>query len=85
VTDNSATSSGQEDKRTMAARATLVKPPPVDESKAPIENALELTELSIIAPVSTSSHNPYLHVSYSYRIAVDICAPGEARRDFAFC
>ncbi|KAI1181240.1 thioesterase-like superfamily-domain-containing protein [Nemania sp. FL0916] len=32
------------------AHPTLVKPPPVDESKAPIENALELTELSIIGP-----------------------------------
>ncbi|KAI1420843.1 Thioesterase/thiol ester dehydrase-isomerase [Xylaria sp. FL1777] len=32
------------------SRPTLVKPPPVDESKAPIENALELTELSIIGP-----------------------------------
>ncbi|KAI1323265.1 Thioesterase/thiol ester dehydrase-isomerase [Xylariaceae sp. FL0255] len=31
-------------------RSTLVKPPPVDDSKAPIENALELTELSIIGP-----------------------------------
>ncbi|KAI1505920.1 acyl-CoA thioesterase II [Biscogniauxia marginata] len=31
-------------------RPTLVKPPPVDESKAPIENALELTDLSIIGP-----------------------------------
>ncbi|KAI8624886.1 Thioesterase/thiol ester dehydrase-isomerase [Xylariaceae sp. FL1651] len=33
-----------------ASRPTLVKAPPVDESKAPIENALELTELSIIGP-----------------------------------
>ncbi|KAI0863491.1 thioesterase-like superfamily-domain-containing protein [Xylaria cubensis] len=33
-----------------AGRPTLVKPPPVDESKAPIENALELTDLSIIGP-----------------------------------
>ncbi|KAI0203226.1 Thioesterase/thiol ester dehydrase-isomerase [Astrocystis sublimbata] len=33
-----------------AGRPTLVKPPPVDESRAPIENALELTELSIISP-----------------------------------
>ncbi|KAI1124864.1 Thioesterase/thiol ester dehydrase-isomerase [Nemania abortiva] len=33
-----------------ASHPTLVKPPPVDESKAPIENALELTELSIIGP-----------------------------------
>ncbi|KAI1486850.1 acyl-CoA thioesterase II [Biscogniauxia mediterranea] len=31
-------------------RPTLVKPPPVDETKAPIENALELTDLSIIGP-----------------------------------
>ncbi|GAP92521.2 putative acyl- thioesterase II [Rosellinia necatrix] len=31
-------------------RPTLVRTPPVDESKAPIENALELTELSIIGP-----------------------------------
>ncbi|KAI1263744.1 acyl-CoA thioesterase II [Xylariaceae sp. FL1019] len=31
-------------------RPTLVKEPPLDESKAPIENALELTELSIIGP-----------------------------------
>ncbi|KAI5860629.1 Thioesterase/thiol ester dehydrase-isomerase [Durotheca rogersii] len=31
-------------------RPTLVRPPPLDESKAPIENALELTELSIIGP-----------------------------------
>ncbi|KAI0118325.1 Thioesterase/thiol ester dehydrase-isomerase [Nemania sp. FL0031] len=33
-----------------ASHPTLVKPPPVDESKAHIENALELTELSIIGP-----------------------------------
>ncbi|KAI1400657.1 Thioesterase/thiol ester dehydrase-isomerase [Hypoxylon fuscum] len=31
-------------------RPTLVRPPPVDEAKAPIENALELTDLSIIGP-----------------------------------
>ncbi|KAI1211955.1 Thioesterase/thiol ester dehydrase-isomerase [Annulohypoxylon truncatum] len=31
-------------------RPTLVRPPPVDLSKAPIENALELTDLSIIGP-----------------------------------
>ncbi|KAI0837914.1 Thioesterase/thiol ester dehydrase-isomerase [Hypoxylon sp. FL0890] len=31
-------------------RPTLVRPPPVDTSKAPIENALELTDLSIIGP-----------------------------------
>ncbi|KAI0400923.1 Thioesterase/thiol ester dehydrase-isomerase [Xylaria palmicola] len=33
-----------------SGRPTLVKPPAVDESKAPIENALELTDLSIIGP-----------------------------------
>ncbi|KAI0019698.1 acyl-CoA thioesterase II [Xylariomycetidae sp. FL0641] len=31
-------------------RPTLIRPPPQDESKAPIENALELTELGIIEP-----------------------------------
>ena len=31
---------------------TLVPPKPVDASKAPMENVLELTSLSIIAPVS---------------------------------
>ncbi|RYP03019.1 hypothetical protein DL764_005440 [Monosporascus ibericus] len=31
-------------------RATLIKPPPQDTGKAPIENALELTDLSIIGP-----------------------------------
>lgn len=34
----------------MAGRATLIKPPEQDSSKALIENALELTDLSIIGP-----------------------------------
>ncbi|KAI0848136.1 Thioesterase/thiol ester dehydrase-isomerase [Daldinia vernicosa] len=34
----------------MGEFPTLVRPPPLDTSKAPIENALELTELSIIGP-----------------------------------
>ncbi|KAH6647012.1 acyl-CoA thioesterase [Truncatella angustata] len=34
----------------MAGRATLIKAPDVDPSKAQIENALELTDLSIIGP-----------------------------------
>ncbi|KAI1875955.1 uncharacterized protein JN550_001451 [Neoarthrinium moseri] len=34
----------------MAGRTTLVKPPDVDPTKAQIENALELTDLSIIGP-----------------------------------
>ena len=38
--------------KNMGERSTLVRTPPVDESKAPIENALELTELSINGPVS---------------------------------
>ncbi|KAI2639188.1 thioesterase-like superfamily-domain-containing protein [Xylaria nigripes] len=33
-----------------AKHPTLIKAPPLDESKAPIENALELTELGIIGP-----------------------------------
>lgn len=33
---------------------TLVKQPPPHAAQAPIENALELTELGVIAPVSTS-------------------------------
>jgi len=35
----------------MADHPTLVKPPPIDPSKSSIENVLELTELSAIAPV----------------------------------
>jgi hypothetical protein len=36
----------------MAGRATLIKAPELDPGKAQIENALELTDLSIIGPVS---------------------------------
>ena len=39
----------------MADRPTLVKPPPIDPSKSSIENVLELTELSAIAPVGLLS------------------------------
>lgn len=35
----------------MASRSTLIKAPEIDPSKAQIENALELTDLSIIGPV----------------------------------
>lgn len=35
----------------MAGRSTLIKAPELDPSKAQIENALELTDLSIIGPV----------------------------------
>ena len=34
------------------SRPTLVRQPPQDKSKALIENALELTDLSVIGPVS---------------------------------
>lgn len=36
----------------MVEHATLIKPPPVDPTKSAIENVLELTALSAIAPVS---------------------------------
>ena len=39
------------DSLNMADHPTLVKPPPIDPSKSAIENVLELTELSAIAPV----------------------------------
>jgi hypothetical protein len=32
-------------------RATIMKPPPDDPSKAPIENILEITELGVLGPV----------------------------------
>lgn len=32
-------------------RTTLLRPPPNDKSKAPIENALEVTELGVLGPV----------------------------------
>lgn len=37
---------------TMAKRVTLFEPPPLDASKAPIENVLELTPVLDIGPVS---------------------------------
>lgn len=36
-----------------AKRVTLFEPPPLDASKAPIENVLELTPVLDIGPVST--------------------------------
>lgn len=35
----------------MADRPTLIKPPPEDPNKAPIENVLEVTELAVLGPV----------------------------------
>lgn len=44
----------------MADRPTLLRPPPEDPGKAPIENALDVTELAVLGPVSgpapTSPH-----------------------------
>lgn len=42
----------------MSGRPTLLRPPPEDASKAPIENALEITELGVLGPVCFLS--PYL-------------------------
>lgn len=39
----------------MAKRVTLFEPPPLDPSKAPIENVLELTPVLDIGPVSLLS------------------------------
>ena len=36
----------------MADRPTLLRPPPNDPDKAPIENVLEVTELAVLGPVS---------------------------------
>ena len=47
-------------------RRTLVRQPPQDTTKAPIENALELTDLSIIGPVScdtTPGTSPPLYLT----------------------
>lgn len=32
-------------------RTTLLRPPPPDPNKAPIENVLEVTELAVLGPV----------------------------------
>lgn len=36
----------------MSDRATLLKVPPEDPNKSPIENVVEVTELSVLGPVS---------------------------------
>lgn len=40
------------DKVPMEERTTLLRPPPDDPNKAPIENVLEVTELGVLGPVS---------------------------------
>ena len=36
----------------MSSKLTLFEPPPADDSKAPIENVLELTPILDLGPVS---------------------------------
>lgn len=38
-------------KNEASGRSTLLRQPPDDPSKAPLENALELTELGVLGPV----------------------------------
>lgn len=45
----------------MVDHSTLVKPPPIDPSKSAIENVLELTELSAIAPDIFTNTRPLWH------------------------
>ncbi|KAI9675683.1 MAG: hypothetical protein M1817_001050 [Caeruleum heppii] len=45
----------------MSQRSTLVKPPPVDLSKSPIENVLELRPLSDIGPDIFTNARPLWH------------------------
>lgn len=40
----------------MADRPTLLRQPPPDPTKAPIENVLEVTELAVLGPVSHGLH-----------------------------
>lgn len=49
----------------MAERPTLVKPPPEDPTKAPIENVLDVTELSVLGPVSFFFSNLILTSPFS--------------------
>ncbi|KAJ4298766.1 acyl-CoA thioesterase [Collariella sp. IMI 366227] len=44
----------------MENRATLLRPPPDDPKKAPIENALEVTELAVLGPnIFTNTRPPW--------------------------
>jgi hypothetical protein len=53
----------------MADHPTLVKPPPIDPTKSSIENVLELTELSAIAPVRCYTSIPLLIPVCQYQSA----------------
>ncbi|KAK1763553.1 Thioesterase/thiol ester dehydrase-isomerase [Phialemonium atrogriseum] len=44
----------------MSDRPTLVKPPPEDPNKAPIENVLDVTELGVLGPnIFTNTRKPW--------------------------
>ncbi|KAK0671201.1 putative acyl-coenzyme A thioesterase [Cercophora samala] len=44
----------------MENRATLLRPPPPDPNKAPIENVLEVTELAVLGPnIFTNARKPW--------------------------
>ncbi|GAB1311605.1 acyl-CoA thioesterase [Madurella fahalii] len=44
----------------MADRPTLLRPPPDDPNKAPIENVLEVTELAVLGPnIFTNTRQPW--------------------------
>lgn len=45
----------------MTSHSTLIRPPPVDPSKSPIENVLELTQLSDIDPDLFTNSRPLWH------------------------
>ena len=40
---------------TMEQRSTLLRQPPPDPNKAPIENVLEVTELAVLGPVRSNT------------------------------
>lgn len=48
-------------------QGTLIKPPPDDPNKSPIENVLEVTELAVLGPVSYIPSPHLAHIS-SYLI-----------------
>lgn len=50
---------GDKLEQTVAGRPTIMKPPPDDPSKAPIENILEITQLSVLGPVRS---HPTTHI-----------------------
>ncbi|KAJ2901908.1 hypothetical protein MKZ38_001260 [Zalerion maritima] len=48
------------DRKMSEKRPTLMRPPPVDENKAPIENVLDVTELGVLGPdIFTNTRQPW--------------------------